>query len=441
MDQKLKEQFQSLKSHDQLTPDQSWVSQHRRQLLQQIGSNTNEAAKKDENFFVRLEKQFASAKSVFIPRGFALAAQRVLTVSLIFGLAGAGWIATVSASYNSLPGDRLYGVKLATESMSGAVTQLGGSQQDVIKKNIDRAKRRSDEIQTAVQKVKENPDNKPKVETAIKDVALKDLGQSLESVSQDLENISDEEVVEVAKVVTAETGKIKKTLKEVKKTLTEDTEGVVLVDQLESTKDIVEVVEKTTKVVDGVGISAVENAVLKKSDDEAVKEMVKVVVEEKITELKESSDEIKKVNQELEEVSLNSVNNVAQPVSGPTSTENGLVLETENNLVDVQADTIITRSSSTAAISDLDKAAEGLATQAPQLIQDNKLGEVMSAVRDATASVKEAGVAVLQAKKVVSETKANTAIQEEQKRLDAEAGILESSTGTIDMVEDVSEEE
>ena len=61
----------------------------------------------------------AKASSIFVPRQLVAAARMTLTFVLIGSVAVSGWIASVSASQNSLPGEALYVVDLATDTCGG----------------------------------------------------------------------------------------------------------------------------------------------------------------------------------------------------------------------------------------------------------------------------------------------------------------------------------
>ena len=108
MSRELISQLKNLK-HQEVAPSDAWLKQNRAVLLSQIKNNTAQKENSPyENFWI--------AMSVFFGEGVMQSVVKPLSILLIVALVGtSGWIATVDAAYESLPGDILYGAKRVIE--------------------------------------------------------------------------------------------------------------------------------------------------------------------------------------------------------------------------------------------------------------------------------------------------------------------------------------
>src|SRR3989338_8403054 len=113
MTDKLISQLQNLKS-GQLNPDRVWLARNRERLMATLGRAQHPDTER-LTLWQEVSGTMARTSSIFVPRQLVAAARMTLTFVLIGSVAVSGWIASVSASQNSLPGEALYGVKLATE--------------------------------------------------------------------------------------------------------------------------------------------------------------------------------------------------------------------------------------------------------------------------------------------------------------------------------------
>jgi hypothetical protein len=102
-------------------------------------------------------------------RGFGLrnCFQYAVVTCLVFVVGIGGCLTAVSASFNSLPGDTLYTIKLATEKV-----QLALAQDDAMKINLhtEFAARRIDEMKTIVQSPFKDKDKESRIELALANV-------------------------------------------------------------------------------------------------------------------------------------------------------------------------------------------------------------------------------------------------------------------------------
>ena len=147
----------------------------------------------------------ARASSIFVPRQLVAAARMTLTFVLIGSVAVSGWIASVSASQNSLPGEALYGVKLAAEK-----TEL------IVATVISEEKTAATNLKHAAAKVEEYQNAKSRTQAS---QSIQSLKQKIESTNKSLTKIetkSSAEAVAVAKVVEEKTEQILNALGEKK---------------------------------------------------------------------------------------------------------------------------------------------------------------------------------------------------------------------------------
>jgi hypothetical protein len=142
----LKEQLMNVRhGHDRIGADPAWVRSNRELLLSQI-RNTVESRPTRSVFSSRLLGQFSHAVKLFVPANLATSIRSMSFVSLALLLAVSGWIASVSAAQNSLPGDALYNVKLAGEKTELLVVSVVGGQKDKVDTLFKHASNRVEEL-------------------------------------------------------------------------------------------------------------------------------------------------------------------------------------------------------------------------------------------------------------------------------------------------------
>ena len=200
----------------------------------------------------------------------------VVAVILVFG----GWTATVSASYNSLPGEKLYSVKIFTE---GTQLSFNPSKENKTKMRMDFAGRRLDEVAKLV----ESPVSQK--EKRIED-AMSLFKKNMEDVEKDLEEIKSgkdsKKVVDVAKDVDRKAEAYEKTIKETMNKIPDEAKGKA---------------KEAKAVVGGVGVKAIEVLLEKHlqgqtedvSEEEVVEKLTKKLqaAEESIQELELADEE------------------------------------------------------------------------------------------------------------------------------------------------------
>lgn len=197
-------QLKSLKSGE-INPRADWVSQNRSVLLSQIRNTVDPAVEQKQPS----RNVWDTMSIIFSPR-LVNHALRPIVILLIVSLVGtSGWIATVDAAYEALPGDVLYSAKRAVEKTQVVVVKVMGDKKTETKLHSEFAKRRAKEVKRIV--VGTDPKKTEKVTET-----LNDLKQELKSVDTKLDtNVS----ADVVKDVKQNAEEIKVTLKEVKDSL------------------------------------------------------------------------------------------------------------------------------------------------------------------------------------------------------------------------------
>lgn len=287
----VKRQLKSIRNVNGLAnPDSVWVSQNRARLLQQINNTVTPVEKltvvnsiQAVWFQLRSSHAFQTMRPTLTALGIAV-------------MATGGWIASVSASYNSLPGDRLWIVKRVAQNTEIAVKSFGASDQQKVQLRLDLAKSRVDDIKkTVIQKLssdsnkEENKDEKAKT---VKDlnVAVQDVQDAVKSVSDTVTNQAKttskdnpQQVVDTVKDVARGTNDIAKTL--VSTVASSTVAG----------GDVTKQVLETVKVVNQTSINAVEAVVQQQDQVSKVGETntVKNIVSEKVVDLVKNTEAMK----------------------------------------------------------------------------------------------------------------------------------------------------
>jgi len=206
-----KEQLKKLKNtNSRINPDRSWVLENKEKMMCQIGnSTTNE---KNTFSFTYIWDMI----NVIVPGQMVYSVVRPVLVFLLIGaVATSGWIASVGATANSLPGDIGYGVKMATEKTQQIVASMTSSDQKEAELHLEFATRRAKEVK----KIVEKKDEEISKEETSKNVgiAIEHLEKSIDSANDKLKKVTEnqpEKVVEASKVVAEKTKEIKDDLRD-----------------------------------------------------------------------------------------------------------------------------------------------------------------------------------------------------------------------------------
>lgn len=184
-------------------PRESWKKQTREALLARVISDIESAPTPVGARFAVSEW----ARLVF-PHDFSRLVLKPAMLSMaLLATALGGWVTTVSASYSSLPGDRLYGVKLAAERAQASLVM---NDADRAKLRVEFMARRVDEVA----KIAETPgaDKAEKVQVAVK--KIKEEATTVQAELEALKNSKPDSAADVAKLVDRKTGEMQSVLEQ-----------------------------------------------------------------------------------------------------------------------------------------------------------------------------------------------------------------------------------
>ncbi len=372
----LKEQLKTIKlSQSQVNPDQAWVVSERARMVQQISNTVVPVAKPVVVDTARaLWYHLRSSSTIRLLRPTLTA----LTVAL---LATGGWIASVSASFNSLPGDRLWAIKRVAQKTEVAVKSIGATENEKVQLQLNLAKSRVDDIKKTVSQklaVESDPDDRAKAEKDLS-VAVKDVQDAVKEVSvnvnvQAKDSATKEnavEVVETAKGVAKDTTVL---VKELNSTVASSTLANV-----EVTKQVIE----TIKLVNETSISAVETVVRTGEPND-----VKNIVSEKVVDLVQSTEAIKNDVKNTLGVPMQMLSSsTTKLIDLSVSTTRSTILPTTNQKTDSLEKALSSTSTTTA--SDLIKEADAKtlvvnnsAVEIKKNIDSNNLEEALKNLKD-----------------------------------------------------------
>jgi len=198
-------QLQNLKGR--IKPDALWLEKNRGILLSQLKAQTSQVGFEfgGGNVFLRIVK-----------KTFALTYKPLVGMAIVLLVVFGSWIATVSATKNSLPGGFLYNVKLTTERI-----QVNFVFDDEEKTNLEIkfADRRLEEIRQIVSQDSNDPKNRERLE-----VPLKKFQESMANVNMNLAKIEikdQQKAVEIANILDSKAQEYVEALKEQQGNMTE----------------------------------------------------------------------------------------------------------------------------------------------------------------------------------------------------------------------------
>lgn len=287
MSNKLRQQLKELHSlNTQINPDQVWVRENKAKLFAQINNTVHADTKVRAFSFSHIDQFF----SIFMPNSVVSMARPVLIFLLAITTTIGGWVAGVSASQNSLPGDTLYGVKLATEKTQVTIASVTGDKEAETQLHLKFAGRRSEEVKQVIEN--KQPDAPKRAEEAITE-----LKKSIELARKTVEDVGQKDVekaVVLAKDVSKMTNEINKDLSEAATVAKAD---VAITKEVANTKEIV-----TSAGLDTIRMVVEKSSQTDVKTSDAIQKQVKELVIEKISTLsedKKTSAEVLKTLTEL----------------------------------------------------------------------------------------------------------------------------------------------
>lgn len=351
----IKQQLKNLKNQNgRINPDPGFVAFNRERLMNQIGNTVTPEKKSIYNMDTLWQ-----AMQIFVPGRFAYAVVRPIAIFVLVGaIATSGWIASASATQNSLPGDLGYKVKMAVEKTQEMVVSVTGSSQEKTQMQMEFAKRRAEEIK----KVTETPSKDSKEKAA---VAIAGLESSIKSANENLKDTAastPEKMIEVIQDLNAKTKEINNTLKEA-----QQQDGSI-------------VVAGVKQLINDTMLTAVETVVQKKNDGalDFSNNEVKQLVKDQLNSLTDSMA----VSTSTLPVVVSTTAKIIAPVDSSSTTLNVIVPTTTQAIVDQTVKTV--EQTTQTAQKDLQTA--------QNLIDSNQLLEAIQKakqVNDATAQIEQ----------------------------------------------------
>lgn len=280
--QTMRAKLRELQQVETIQPDLAWAQKNRARLMSQIG-NTVVVPKK-----VAWSARTEEVKYIFGNAGAWRLAKPVLAGLLVAVLTTGGWIASVSASFNSLPGDRLWSIKRAAQNTEVAVKSLVASDNERAQLHLSLAKNRTEDIKRAVAERTTSGDEAVRTK-AVSDlnVAAKDVADAVktasEAVNTQVQTVSKSELPAAIAIVSD----VNKNATEIVKSLQETVPAANNVDA-ELTKTVVD----TVKSVNESSLSTVEAVVSaqeKTSPESPSSATVTNLVNNKLTQLAETT--------------------------------------------------------------------------------------------------------------------------------------------------------
>lgn len=287
--QDLKKKIQTVRTLQGVgSPRPEWMKANREILLMQIKNTLGRKTGEKRIFNFGQVWQFMD---VFLPSQTVYYVVRpIAVVLLITGIMTGSWVTSVSASYNSLPGDILYPVKLATESMQTTFAP----KPEAVKLRAEFASRRADEVK----KIVKSNVAKAKKETKVAE-AVKHLKNDLEQVKGNLDemkkdapvatNMPAPQVAEVAKAVDQRVTEIQKTLEQTTTQLAQEAPTAPVASVPGVASSVQEQVKQATAVAVETGVKAVEVMLEKHQENKNTvsSDEVKSAVDSKLKTLEE----------------------------------------------------------------------------------------------------------------------------------------------------------
>lgn len=211
MSNELQKRLRQLRTAEmQTTPDQAWVQATRRTLLMQV-ENTLPVTRT-----VPLAKRLREVVRYALPESFVhwISRPAMAALTLVIVLTG-GSLMSVSAAEQSMPGDFLYGLKLATEQARLALTSTKG---DKLKLKTEFTTRRIQELKQVA-----TADKKSEKVTQVTEIIKRDMN----TLKEQLTDVANEgpvaQAAEAAKLVDQKSNEVITALQETKDQLPPET--------------------------------------------------------------------------------------------------------------------------------------------------------------------------------------------------------------------------
>lgn len=373
MTKKIIAQLKSLQNKE-VNPNPEWLTKNRALLLSQIKNTVGDTPTtvKAENIWTGL--------SIFLPKSMVYNVVRPVAVLLVVAMvATSGWIATVDAAYNTLPGDWLYSAKRVVEKTQMVATNIVGSKDDATKLHVEFAKRRAVETKAIASSNVSGKDAKIKQ-------SVNDLKEELKNVNNNLTEIQNTGANQTSAAVAKDINKNTETIKNV----LQDAKDSLLAASTSSTdKTVSAAVSEAKDMVKDTNVKAVEVMVTKHLDGdnsvskEEIKQAIGTSLQSAVTDIAESKQNAEgvKVIMDAVKVEVKSMSAASTTVAAATSTKE------LNDKITVVSGQVQEAAKQTNLV-----LVEGTknATDAKDLLAANNLVQALDKVKEATEASKVA---------------------------------------------------
>ena len=366
----IKSQLKTLK-HTGANPRAEWLNSNRSVLMSQIRNTVD--SKHESNFNIN---KVWSALSIFLPTSFVYNVMRPVAVLAIVLMVGtSGWIATVDASFEALPGDTLYGAKRAVEKTQMAITSLSGNKTAETKLHSEFAKRRASEVKKI--SASTDPAKQAKVPEA-----MADLKTEMQAVSASLDQVKPAVSADTIKGVKTDTEEVKAVLETVKDNLQSASAGSISLAAVSEAKDLAK----------DTAVKAVEIIVDKHlaGDTSVTKEDVKKELDKTLasaaTDITENKQNVEGVKTIVDAVTTEVKGLVADSKTLNSTVSTGTAKNLTAQMTEIASSTKAAAVQTDAAAVDGDKKI----AEAKVMIGNNDLTQAVAKVKEITAVSKSA---------------------------------------------------
>lgn len=371
MSKKLIRQLKTL-GHAEVKPNEAWLQKNRELLLSQIKNTVSTETKTKFNFDTIFE-----FFSIFLPQSFVRnIIKPAVALVLIMAMGVGSWVATVSASYQALPGEFLYSAKRAAEAIQVKGAEVVGDKNNAAKLHLEFAKRRAVETKSIIS---QNDPEKIKIAAQTVD----DLKTEIKNVNDKLDELksSNGSAGELMKDVNKNSQEISGVLKEVKVNLLVNSDK-------ERSADLSTQVSEVKNIVKDTAVKAVEIMVEKhlQGDESVSKDDVKQAISNQLQiaakDVVESKESIAEVNKAINVVKTE-VNAIVKETKESTGVNTSQIITDKIEATSKQAREAV--SSSQKFSSETDKTV----TEGQVLLSQDNLSLAMNKVKEVNAAIAE----------------------------------------------------
>ena len=396
MSNEMKAQFEALKRDTRYgAPKAAWVKETRAALLSDISQNKKTAQTAQPSWSVSF--------SYLFPQSMLAPVRSLAVVALVIGLAVGGWLTSVSASTNSLPGDLLYGVKLASEKTQLTVAKVTGNKESAVQISLKSASNRASEIKQIAKK-------QPKEVQKVKESLEKNLSDAAEDVA-DMRQTDVTKAAALAKEMTETTAVISGNLRDAAKEVEKTEEG-----NEEATKEIVE----ASKTVEDAEIEAI--GVVVEGNPEEAKEIIAKKTESLLGENEVAKLELEQLEKSLEEKKTASAEGEDAAIEESIAVEDVLSTSTvQDELVSTTTPAAETEEEVIEKLEETSKIAKDQTLQIDEGAKETLILSEDQQLQEAVEKLKQLGDIKEETQEAIGELKQQLAVESEQPPVEEDA--------------------